>query len=279
MNLNILIPITATIAAVCATVYLKYILMHNKMNNVHFAVLTFWGVFIALLPGIFFFDPPTLLPTNSIWLFALVALLAISWNLLYFKGMKEETLVESQLVIMLIPLFAAFSGFIFFQDERDASTLFFLLIGIGAILWSHIEHNKLKWDHGALFLLCSSILVVLESMLIKILVQTISPYWVYLIRISSITLLISLIFPKYLHPKSLKNVFYMITFGAIIAVQFVFTYWSFSLYGIVFTNLILAIVPVLAGLAGVVFFHNKITHKEMIAGAILLVCIILAQFF
>ncbi|MBI4441353.1 DMT family transporter [Candidatus Woesearchaeota archaeon] len=273
------IPIMATIAATCGLLYTKYLLTKRRMDYISYAVQSFWAILLLLVPGSFYVRPPWPLPPIAVFEFLLLVTVACMWNLLFFHGMKEEALVESQLVAMIVPLLAALFGFFFFADERKLTTLLFLAIGVGALVWSHVYHHHLRWSHGSRLLVFAGFLIAAEGVLVKLLLPFFSVYWLYFARVAGITLVFTILFPQYIRPHSFTMALHMGVLGVMVIAQFLFTYTAFGLHGLVMSNLFFSIIPVLVGAGGVIFFHEHISHKKMLAAMVLLVCVVLAQFF
>ncbi len=278
MPITILIPIIATLAGTCAMIYTKYLMKRKRVGYLAFTVQSFWAIMLVLLPGILLMPPLPTIPVHYILLFVLLAAIACFWNVMFYHGFKEETLVESQLVVMLVPLVAALSGFAFFQDERKLSTIIFLTVGIAAIAWSHITHHKLHFHSGSWLILIASVFIAIESVLVKILLPVFTVYWLYFTRVAAVTFILTLIFPKAAKPEK-STALHILAIGALVALQFVLTYWSYAVYGIVFSNLIFSLLPFLTASAGHFIFHERVSQKQLIAGIVLIACVLVAQLF
>ncbi len=273
-----LIPLAATLAGTFSLVYTKYLMSQRKMGYLPYTVQSFWAILLVLLPGIFFIPPPQAISLQDIILFILMVVLACFWNIIFYHGIKEESLIESQLVVMLVPLLAALFGFVFFQDERKIATLLFLVMGVAAIAWAHISHHQLKFHSGSWLIIIASIFIAFESVLVKLILPAFTIYWLYFMRVVAITLILTIFFPKAAKPDR-STIVHMIAIGILVAFQFIMTYWSFIVYGIVFSNLIFSLLPLFTATAGYFIFHEHVSRKQLLAGIILLVCVVIATIF
>lgn len=272
-----ILPFIATLAATCAVLYTKFIFTKKRMDYLPYTVQSFWAILFVLLPGVFYFPLPH--PSSfNFFLFFLLVVFACIWNIIFYHGFKEESLIESQLVIMIVPMLSALFGFLFFPDERHLAPLFLLAIGVAALIWSHITHHKLQWRHGSLLILFSGFFIAAESVLVKVLIPVFTVYWLYFFRVLVVTLLLSLFFPHAVLPQQ-KMVFPLGLISILVVIQFLFTYWSFAVHGLLYSNIILSLIPVFVGVVGMFLFHEHISRKKIIAGCILLFCVFLAQFF
>ncbi len=275
--MEMLLPFIATLAATCAVVYTKWIFTKMRVGYLPYTVQSFWAILFVLLPGIFYVPLPHP-STFDFFLFFVLVVFACIWNVVFYHGFKEESLVESQLVVMIVPLLSAFFGFLFFPEERHIIPLILLGGGVAALVWSHVSHHHMQWHHGSLLLLLSSFFIAAESVLVKILIPVFTVYWLYFFRVLAITFLLSLIFPRAVRPRK-KIIFPFFLLAILVIIQFLFTYWSFAVHGLLYSNVVLSLIPIFVGGLGILFFHEHPSRKKLIAGCILLLCVLLAQFF
>ncbi len=271
-------PLAAAFATAAGLVYDKVILSRFKLDYRVFTVFLFFFLFLVTIPVALWWgraDVAIFQPVYLIFLF-LVVFLAVIWNLLLYRAVASEKLVEVELIFMSTPLVIVLLAALFLPAERDLKIFLPAIFATLALLWAHLKKHHLDFSKQQKGLLVAIVLIGLETILIKKLLAVYSPPLLYLAR-SGLIFLILLLFlraPKWkIKPRATWGIFKVAIVGM---AQMILTYFGYQLAGVSLTTLILVLAPVLIYLFSVVFLKEKLTPKHIVSFVIILASIIYA---
>lgn len=212
-------------------------------------------------------------------LFALMIVVAVVWNIFYAKGIQKENLHEFELIMLLSPLVTVVLATIFLPDERDLGIFVPGLIAAIALLATRFRKHHVKVGADAWKTILAMILMSFESILIKELLNVLSPVTLYFIR----TLFVALVFLILYRPKILsinRDAFAMIILSAMFGVtQMVLKFIGFKSLGVIETTMILVLGPMLVYGASAVLFKEKLYKRDLFAATTVVLCILYVQFW
>ncbi len=214
-----------------------------------------------------------------ILLFALMIVVAVSWNILYYQGIQKEDLHEFELIMLLSPLATIIFAEIFLPSERNAGILIPSLIASIALISTRFRKHHVSIGRTAWRTIFAMILISLESIIIKKLLAAFSPVSLYFVR----TLVIAIFFLILYRPKLFSmpaNAFALTIISAIFGVvQMVLKFYGFSNLGVVETTLILILGPFLVYIASNLLFKEHLYKRDVFAATVVVLCILYVQFW
>jgi drug/metabolite transporter (DMT)-like permease len=274
-----IIPLIASISGACGVVLEKLVLTRQRMGYLLYTALVFvttFGMMLVVSPFLLSIKPKAA-SLNYLVLLGAVVMIAVAYNLLFFYGIKKEKVTEIEPFAMFIGIFSVVLAATFFVSERETKTLVLAVIATSALLLSHIEKRHLKINKYSLAVLLHSFLVAVEGLFIKILLSAYSPFSLYFVRTGLIAAVLLLWFKPRLERVTCKNLKYVLATNALVIVQFVFAYWSIAVSGIVFTSLIMSVMPIFIYAGSVFFLKEKLKKKHVWGAAVILLCLVLLQ--
>lgn len=259
----------------------KIVLSKNKVPVMRFIPLLF--IWLCIITAIFlpFYGQVDWLKLYSfkyIFLFLAMILVAIIWNIYYYRGLEKEDLLEFEIIMLLSPLITIILAEIFLPSERSWTTFIAGILASAALIATRFRHHHLKIGKTAWLTIMAMVLMSFESILIKNLLVAISPVALYAIR----TFILALVFLILYRPKLLsmsKTSFGLIIISAIFGVvQMVLKFYGFENLGVVETTMILILGPFLVYIFSSFYFKEKLYKRDILAGAFVLACILWVTF-
>jgi len=284
-----MIPVLGAIALATATLFEKIILTKKKVNLKLYLTVSFFLVSIALLPLIYFFWKltPEALEIKNILIFMGVVICALVGNILFYYSIRWEKITNTEPARMLEPLFTIFLAIIFSLIvtsgiyESDKKILIPAIIASLALVFSHVKKHHIVFSKYFTAAIFSSLAFALELVLSRLILEYYSPFTFYFFRCASIFLIgIIILRPKFSGFKKIKtDTRWMILATAVIWIIYrAVVYYGYLNYGIIFTTLMIMLGPIFIYLFAYLFLKEKITLRNMIAGIIILGCVLYASF-
>jgi drug/metabolite transporter (DMT)-like permease len=209
-------------------------------------------------------------------LYAMMIIVAFLWNILYYRDVKAEEVNEFELILMLNPLVVILLATLFFQSERNIQIVGASLLASLALIAAHVKREHIRFSKASIGLIFCVLLMSFETILHRYLLDIFSPASLYFSR----TVILFIIFALLYRPNP-KNIGWagvgLIAFTGIEgAIQFIARFYGYKDAGVVITTLMLTIAPILVYFAAYAYFREKISKKMIIAGIVILACIIWA---
>lgn len=238
-----------------------------------FLILSIISFFLA--PLNFHFDTRAL-SFGYIVLFLFMVACAAIWNMLLAKSLKSEPLHEYESIILLVPMVTVILASVFLPAERNAGAVIAGLVSSGALLYSRFRNHHFQITKNVRRTALAVLLIALESISLKVLLDFYSPSFLYFIRV----LLLAGIFFYYYRPDfkilSVKPVLRGLILSAICGTGvMVLKYYAFSNIGVVKTTIILLLSPVITFAASYYYFgEHRNFRRDMTCAMIVIACII-----
>lgn len=213
-----------------------------------------------------------------LFLFLVMIVLAITWNIFYYESIKKEELYEFETIIMMVPLLTIVMSWIFFPETWDARIGVVAVIAAAALIWSHWDKHHLKISHYSMNLIVAVVLLAIEDIIATELLrdQVFSPVALYAIR----TFVLFGFFFAYFRPKVQrmnKTNLSIISLAGLLGAMFViFKYYGYKHYGIPFTALVTLASPMAIYLASATVLHERMKWKVLVAAGIIAASIVYA---
>lgn len=280
--MDLIFPILSALLQAASFSLDKIILSFRRIDFRAYIGVSFPLIFFINLLIFFAFDSPisrALIYKTFWWLFASVAL-TIASNVIYYRALKRDKLSEIEIIGLLAALpVIIFSGIIF-SDERNYFILIPALIASAAIVWSHLKKGHLLIKKNTLpFLICSLTLAPLAAAVSKILLSDWNPISLEMLRMGIVAMIVTPFFQKQTKAISTSALWFLVLTNILTSVAWILFYFSYQRSGIVYTMLLFSIQPILAYLAAIFILKERVEQKKLIAFAIVLLSIAIAQFY
>lgn len=271
------LPFFAAIANAGGIIIDKVLLGKRRMAvHVFIPVLfLFLFVFTALLvPLLGRVDSDLALQPSYLFLFVLMIVLSITWNVFYYQSIQKEKLYEHELIIMLEPLMTILLASVFFPEDLDMRILGIAIVAGVALFVSRLERDHFAFDRYSLNLMLAVMLMALESIIIKELLSVYSPVSLYAFRTGFIFLFFLIYYRPRLAMVSATNLWWVMGSSLLGVIYMILRFYGYRDLGIVHTTLILIISPVLVYIASSSLFNERVRIKTVVSGLIILSSII-----
>ena len=205
--------------------------------------------------------------------FPVMLALAIGWNIFYFRALVKETVQELDLILLLEPLTTIVLASFFFNTERNAQVLLAALVAALALIIAHLHRHKVRFDQYAKGLFLAVLLMSLEVLVLKILLQVYHPVTLYFWRTLGVFVVTTGMFKPVwskLHIIDVASIGLTALFGVL---QMVSRYYGYNSAGVVLTTLLLLLGPILVEVISVFILHERLQIKTAAAFMVILVCV------
>lgn len=274
-----IIALIAALFAAAGVIVSKEVLSRLKIEVKSFTQLLFLFLFFEtlLLTPWFFKVESGAFTALGLVLFAGLIFVATSWNILFYRAMQKEPLYEFEIINSTQPLATVLLAVLFFKDERAIVPFLAAILAGLVLIWGHIRRHHLQIDRYSRYLLLAVVLIAVEALILKELLQWWSPQALYLFRTGFVFISLSLFHPGRISLINIKKAM-AIALAAIFGVgQMVLMFRAYQLMGIVNTTLILLLSPVLVYLAAMVLFKEKMELRKILSALLILGTIVLSQ--
>ncbi len=279
--MNFLFPIIAAILQAGSFTLDKVILSIKRVNFKTYTGVSFPLVFLITLVIFIIFQPPLswdLFSGNLLWLLLASIGMVIISNLIFYRALESDQLGEMQTIDLLRNIPIIIFSSIIFTDERNFSVIIPAFIASIAVIWSHWENHHFKIAKNTLpFLIWSLCTAAVAAPISKILLQSWNPVSLELIRSGATALFFGLLFYKYTTKISFKTFLFLLATNILTTIAWILFYFSYQRSGIVYTILVFSIQPLLVYIASVFILKEPAQWKKVIAFAIVLLSIGIAQ--
>jgi len=254
----------------------KVILSKEKVNFLAYMVLSI--VFIFVVASFFspFYASINLinLEISHIYTFITMIFIAYLYNFLYFFSLNHEKVSDVEPLAMTYPLVATLLAAIFYPAERNYYVLFFALVAAVTLLISRVEKRHLKINKYSLSMLGFVFLMAIESLLVKKLLEIFSPLALYTFRTGILAILFLIFLGANIKNISPKKYFHIFIAALTVTAHYVFMYYSISKIGLVRTNLIFILIPIMVLFGSRFILKEKLSKRKIIATFIILLCLV-----
>jgi drug/metabolite transporter (DMT)-like permease len=214
-----------------------------------------------------------------LFLFLLMILLAITWNIFYYESLAKEELYEFETITMLAPIVTIGLSWIFLPEKWNIHIGIAAIVATGALIWSHWEKHHITLSHYSMNLIMAVFLMAMEDIIVTSLLsyQIFSPVSLYAVR----TLVLFIFFFAYYKPKGdarvhQKNSSIIAFSGLLGAITMILKYYGYVTVGIPFTVLVIVVAPITIYVASALVLHERMRVKTLIATLIIALSVIYA---
>ncbi len=217
-----------------------------------------------------------LLAPQFIFLFLVLIVLAITWNIFYYESLRKEQLYEFETILMFTPLVIIVLSWIFFPETWNIRIGTTALIAALALVWSHWDKHHLRLSHYSMNLIVAIVLMAIEEIIATELLRdgVFSPVSLYALR----TFILFSFFFAYYRPnvtKVSRANLNLISLSGLLGMLFmVLKYYGYQKLGIPYTALITLASPMAVYMASATVMHERMRVKVLIAALIVAVAIV-----
>lgn len=254
----------------------KIVLGKQKYPIKNFIPILFIGLAIItalILPKWGGYNKELFLTQKYIFLFILMIVVAVCWNIFYYRGLQKEELHEFELIMLLSPLATIVFAAIFLSSERDLSIVIPGVVSAMALVLTKIKKHHLVIGKAAKQTILGMLLMSFELIIIRELLDIYSPASLYFIR----TFILAVVFLFLYRPKFVSNtktiglIFVSSLLGVI---QMVLKFYGFKNIGVIETTMILLFGPFLVYLVSGIWLKEKILSRDVFAVSVVAACVL-----
>jgi len=259
----------------------KIILSKYRVPLWRFAPLLF--IWLCVIVAIFVpfwgtIDFGKLITLKYTALFFGMILVAVIWNVFYYRGIQKEEIHEFELIMLLSPLFTIIFAEIFLPSERSLPVFIAAIIASAALIATRFRRHHFKISKTTWQTILAMALMSLESIFIKNLLGVMSPVMLYFMRTGVIAIVFLIIYRPKLFQMP-KEAYGLIILSAIAGVvQMVLKFYGFQNLGVIETTLILVLGPFLVYFFSTYYFKEKLLKRDIFAAAVVVGCILYVTF-
>lgn len=256
----------------------KITLTRERMETRVFIPITFIILFIlaALFSPWLGWITPELFTLKYQILFWLMIVVAIVWNIFYYKGAQAEKVHDFELIIMAQPLFTILLASIFLQNEQNWLVVLAAIVAAVTLILSRIQKEHVAMTPALWGLVVVVVLMSVELIITDYLLKVFSPVALYSIRCGFIALFFFVFYRPHFRLVSLHH-YGLISMSAALGVaQMVTKFYGFEKFGVIYTSLVLMLSPVIVYIISSIYLHEKVKVRQIISGLIILTCIAFA---
>jgi drug/metabolite transporter (DMT)-like permease len=274
-----IIPLIAAISGAVSLIFSKKLLA-EKINYRLFASISMIQLFFIMLflSPVMFDVKASMFTVTSVLLLVFVGGIVAAYNLFFYHGLSEDTLVDAESVIMISPLLTTLLSIVFFVDERNLFIILPAIAAGGALIFSHIRKHHLIFSKGDEYLLLSLGLVAVEALLVKLLLRSFMPFSAYFLRVAIVAFILWVVVRPQFTRLPFRTIIKMAIFNVFVLTSFVLIYSSYKIHGVVFTTLVMTLVPVIVVCWAFIVEREKLELRKFIAIAVILASIFAVQF-
>ena len=259
----------------------KIIISKYRVPLWRFAPLLF--VWLCVITAIFMpiwghISMEKMLTAKYLAIFFGMIVIAVVWNIYYYRGIQKEEVHEFELIMMLSPLITIAFAEIFLPSERSLPVFIAAVVASAALIATRFRRHHFKISKTTWQTILAMVLMSAESILIKNLLAVMSPVTLYFLR----TGVIAVVFLIMYRPKLFqmpKEAYGLIIISAIAGVvQMVLKFYGFQSLGVVETTLILVLGPFLVYFFSTYYFKEKMHKRDLFAAAVVVGCILYVTF-
>lgn len=271
-------PLIAALAQAGGVLIDKITLTRQRVELKIFIPILFVFLFFmtaVLWPWLGWISIDLFKPYYLILFFAMI-IVAIIWNVFYYKGAQAEKIHDFELIVMGQPLVTILLASIFLQGERSWPIVILAIIAGLALIVSHLHREHLTFSPQMWGLIIAVVLMSVELILIDLLLAVFSPVALYAVRTGIIALFFYFYYRPHLKMVAPHHYGLIAISAALGVVQMVTKFYGFEQFGVVYTSLILILAPILVYIISTIWMHERLKARQVLAGLIILGCIVAA---
>lgn len=271
-------PIISALASVGGVLIDKITLTRRQVSLRVFVPVLFLFLFfftVLLFPFLGKISP-SIFSLYYLVIFIFMITTAIIWNVYYYRGVQMEKVHEFELIVMFQPLLTIILATIFLKGEQNIPVVIASIIAALALIFSHLNKTHLEFSTGAKSLILATIFMSIELILIKIMLNVLSPVALYAIRTGILFVFFYFCYRPDVFKVCNTNAALILASALLGSLQMVAKFYGFEKFGVVYTSLILILAPLMVYILSTIFLHEKLKTRTVISAVVILGCIVYA---
>lgn len=209
-------------------------------------------------------------------IFVLMLVSAVIWNIFYYRGVQAEKVHEFELIVMFQPLLTILLATIFLKGEQNLHLEIAAFVAAIFLIIAHIKKRHFEFSPNSAGLFLAVVLMSIELIFIKILLDVLSPVALYSLRTGIIFIFFILYYRPHLGKVANQNLLLILATGLLGTIQMVAKFYGFEQFGVVYTSLILILSPILVYIVSTIFLHERLKLRTVVSAIVILGCILYA---
>lgn len=278
---NLLLPLLAAITQAASLLFHKVGLAKRKIPLNKYVPLLFFFLSVYTLtvfPVLGWVDTEILFSRRSFVFLGTILIVAIIWNYCYFTAIKSEKVNLIENIISLSPLTTIIVVWGFAPESFDGRIAAVAFVATLAMVWGYWHKHRIQLSHNALLLFLAVFFMSFENVLVGLLLQdqALSPVALFAIRTTVMCLFFSLYYRTDFEAIEKKNIVYIGLIAILGTAMMLLRFYGLRDSGIVYTSLVLILVPFLVFIASAFILHEKFRLKQAVTILIVLLCVLYA---
>ncbi len=276
-------PIIGAIAGASGAILERVVLRKKKIDIKLYQTSAFLAIVLVMIPFLYFFWKldSAALELKNVLIFSLIVIFSIVANLLVFYSLKGEKLGRLEPARVLEPLFVVLLAilFSFFAEDlfdRNFNIIIPALIAGAALIFSHVKKHHLTFNKYFIAAVLGSFFFAVELVISRLILDFYSPVSFYFIRSFSIFLISFIIFRPDFKKLDTKVRWMIFATGAIWAFYRVIIYYGYLRIGVIFTSLLIMLVPIFIYIFARIFLKEKLSWRNIVASLVIAASVLYA---
>lgn len=276
----------AFLAAIFESIYVigtkKLLVLKERVDYSAFLIVLFVFLFFGtlILWPFFGYISSDFFQLKYFLLIGLLVILSVFWNILYYRCLHEEKLVEFELIIMVYPLATIFLASIFIPREFSIHIFIAGIVASIALILSHIKRKHIAFNKIEKKLLFTVFLMASEAIVARYLLDVMSSVSLYAIRTGLMLGVFLVLFRSHIHRIKINKIIFYQFLLALLAIAFtVFLLEGYIRIGVAFTILIMLLQPIITFIWAHFKDKEPFPLKKIIAAGIIIGAIVYAYLF
>lgn len=271
-------PILSIAGATVGKTIDKFNYKNNKIAPNQLLFLLFATMVAGLLISLLFIRQP--LPAVTLATFTLMMLMVIvsyGQNFFDYVGLHTKNLSLREPIQNFKPILASFLAYALFPSERNIKYIVAIMIGVAVLYATNSNRSlKLKFDMGTVYLFLGVVCSAVLTCIYKVGLESISPFYLLLIRAAGVLLLVQIFFRPHLRSLRKNQLIFGVGSGFFYVIGNLAQLYSIKYLGLTLTIMILLFSPALVYISSAIILKEKVLPKQIIASATLLAVVIWA---
>lgn len=278
----IFLPVIAALLQASSFTLDKAVLNLKRVNWRRYLTVSFPLMGVLMAAAFFIRRPPVTLSLLTPTLLALLAGLILEiviTNILFYRALQHDNLTELRLwgLALKIPMILGIAYL--FTDERNWATILLALVASVAVVWSHLDHARLRIHrHTAPYILWSLITYPLAIAGAKIALRSLDPIALETFRFIPVALIMFLLFHNSMkRPIGSVSWTFLLATNVLTTASGILLLYGYHSLGVIYTGLLFTLEPMLVYVFALVILGERFERKKFIGFVVVLLSIGAAQ--
>lgn len=278
--MSFLYPLLSVVSEAFGKTIDKLNYQKNKIQPNQLLFLLFGTIVTGLLvPAVFIHQSAPKMSVAFIGLVIFMIVVSFCQNFFDYVGLRTKNLSLREPINNFQPILAGFLAYVLFPSERNPKYIIAILIGT-AILYVANSNRRLRFefDAGTIYLFLGVVCSAVLSSVYKLGLESVSPFYLLLIRAVGVLLLVWLFFRPNLKNLQKNQTILGIGSGLLYLIANLAELYSIKYLGLNLTIMVLMLGPAIIYMGSFVVLKEKVLPKQIVASVALLSVILWALY-